>query len=75
MRKIKETDYVPCCALCDSSSEISNSEDFICSKKGIVKEDGLCRKFLYDPLKRIPYKMPADDFSKLDFTDLTEEEE
>lgn len=74
MKRKKETDYTPCCALCDSSSKISDSKDYICSKKGIVNEDGICRKFLYDPLKRIPYKVPAVDFSNIDFDNLTEEE-
>ena len=36
----------------------------LCSKKGVRTESDKCRKFKYDPCKRIPKKAKALDFSK-----------
>ena len=36
----------------------------ICSKKGKVEKMSVCRKFSYDPCKRIPAKAKALDFEK-----------
>lgn len=36
----------------------------LCARKGIVPEDHKCRRFKYDPCKRVPAKAKALDFSK-----------
>ncbi len=36
----------------------------LCSKKGVKAPDDKCRKFRYDPCKRIPAKAKALDFEK-----------
>lgn len=41
----------------------------ICRKKGIRQETDKCRKFKYDPLKRVPPKPAAVDFTKYDSRD------
>ena len=41
----------------------------LCAKKGVVPEDHKCRKFKYDPCKRIPARAKAMDFSKYDSED------
>ena len=38
-------------------------------KKGVVSTEGSCRKFEYDPCKRVPVKPKALDFSKYDEQD------
>ena len=43
----------PCCAFCAHARPIS-SEAAVCLKRGIVALAGCCRKFSYDPLKRVP---------------------
>ena len=43
----------PCCACCTSARPIS-SDAAVCLRRGIVSLSGCCRKFSYDPLKRIP---------------------
>ena len=61
----------PKCFFCAYSSGLAATSDMICTKAGIVQEDGLCKKFRYDPQKRIPKRKPkldtgkftADDFS------------
>ncbi len=36
----------------------------LCSKKGVRSPEAHCRKFKYDPCKRIPSKPKALDFEK-----------
>lgn len=43
----------------------------LCTKKGVVPEDSKCRKFRYDPCKRIPVKAKAMDFSRYDNDDFS----
>lgn len=44
-------------------------EQILCSKKGIVTSEDKCRKFCYDPCKRIPAKPKSMDFSKYEQED------
>lgn len=41
----------------------------LCTKKGVVDISRKCRKFAYDPIKRIPHKPKALDFNKYDNED------
>jgi hypothetical protein len=43
----------------------------LCSKKGIKSVDDKCRRFKYDPCKRIPHKAKALDFSRYDQEDFS----
>ena len=43
----------------------------LCIKRGIVAEREKCRKFKYDPCKRIPVKPKAPDFKKYDDMDFS----
>ena len=43
----------------------------LCSKKGLKFANDKCRKFQYDPTKRIPQKAKALDFSKYDEQDFS----
>lgn len=43
----------------------------LCTKKGVVQDDHKCRKFKYDPCKRIPVKAKAMDFSKYNNDDFS----
>lgn len=51
------------CAYCQYGTKL-NDEQVLCIKKGVVSTDGKCRKFAYDPCKRIPAKAKALDFEK-----------
>lgn len=46
-------DMDPRCAYCQRGAQI-NEREVACVKKGIVPMEGSCRKFRYDPLKRVP---------------------
>ncbi len=51
------------CTYCKFAAKLSD-EQILCSKKGVVDSDSSCRKFRYDPCKRIPPKAKAMDFSQ-----------
>lgn len=57
-----------CCAYCALGTKISDDQ-ILCAKRGTVAIDHRCRKFKYDPCKRIPRKSKALDFSKYDNDD------
>ncbi len=42
------------CAYCEHGKPILGTDDIICVKKGLVRADYCCRKFLYTPLRRTP---------------------
>lgn len=61
----------PKCFFCAYSSSLAATDDMICTKTGIVKKDDLCKKFRYDPQKRVPKRVPklnTKKFSKDDFS-------
>ena len=51
------------CSYC-SYGTVLNDEQVLCIKKGVVPLEGKCRKFTYDPCKRVPSKPKALDFEK-----------
>ncbi len=51
------------CAYCAHSARL-DEELVLCTKKGIASIYGKCRKFSYDPCKRIPVKPKALDLNK-----------
>lgn len=51
------------CTYCIHSTKF-NDEQFLCVKKGVVNAAKPCRKFRYDPCKRVPPKAKAPDFSQ-----------
>ena len=59
------------CKYCARSARL-DEETLLCAKKGVVSIDGSCRKFQYDPLKRIPVHPKAVDFSKYDKEDYSQ---
>lgn len=56
------------CAYCAHGTKY-DEEQVLCIKRGVVAADGACRKFSYDPCKRIPVKSKALDFKKYDEED------
>lgn len=51
------------CAYCAFSGKVDD-RTVLCRKQGFVASCHRCRRFKYDPLKRIPTRMKAQDFSK-----------
>lgn len=51
------------CSYCVHAASLNESQ-FLCIKKGVVDGSKTCRKFRYDPCKRVPVKAKAIDFEK-----------
>lgn len=58
------------CSYCAHGTKIDD-EQVLCIKRGVVSVCGQCRKFTYDPCKRIPPKPKALDFRKYDNEDFS----
>ncbi len=58
------------CSYCQHGTAMDCNQ-ILCAKNGIVSADDSCRKFEYNPCKRIPPKMKAldvDKFEDIDFS-------
>lgn len=58
------------CAYCANGTKL-NEEEVLCSKRGLIGIENSCRKFSYDPCKRIPPKQKVADLSKYDQDDFS----
>lgn len=60
------------CAMCENAAHIYDTSVMLCRMRGIVPADWKCRKFSYDPVKRVPpgrIKAPKLDFVDIDSDD------
>ncbi len=53
------------CTYCVNGTKL-NDDEILCIKKGIVRIDRNCKKFQYDPCKRIPPKAKPINFDQYD---------
>ena len=58
------------CSYCKFGTRLDD-EEVLCSRKGLVSINGKCRKFRYEPLKRIPIKPKAQNFDAYKDEDFT----
>lgn len=58
------------CAYCVHGTQLEDGQ-VLCIKKGLCTPDGKCRRFRYDPCKRIPPRPKALDFSKYNEDDFS----
>jgi hypothetical protein len=58
------------CTYCIHATRLEEDQ-ILCAKKGMKCAGDKCRKFKYDPTKRIPQKEKALDFSKYDEQDFS----
>lgn len=61
------------CSYCSNGAKLEDGT-IICSKKGLRMEDSGCRRFRYDPCKRMPFKAKAMDFSRFKDSDFSLDE-
>lgn len=52
-------EIIKCCAFCEKATPLAGDEYVLCAKKGVVSLTYKCRRFRYDPLKRIPKRAPS----------------
>lgn len=58
------------CSYCTYGACLDNGM-ILCSKKGMKTAEDKCRRFKYDPCKRIPPKAKALDFSRYNDEDFS----
>lgn len=63
-------DIEPRCGYCKFGAR-AEEETVICRKKGIRADTDHCRKFQYDPLRRVPPRAESVDFLKFDEKDFS----
>lgn len=51
------------CEYCQNGTCIGE-DTYLCTKRGVVEYQEKCRKFKYDPCKRVPSKPKALDFQQ-----------
>ncbi len=58
------------CEYCQNGTLLGD-DTYLCTKRGVVEYREKCRKFKYDPCKRIPSKPKALDFQQYDEHDFS----
>lgn len=60
----------PRCAYCQRGAQI-NEREVACVKRGIMPVEGSCRRFRYDPLKRVPPRPAPLETARLKESDFS----
>lgn len=55
-KKLFGNEIPPQCQYCHFGSRAKDGNMVLCEKRGMVKSDFSCPKYVYSPLKRIPVK-------------------
>lgn len=58
------------CAYCVHGAMLEDGQ-ILCAKKGLRSIEEKCRRFRYDPLKRVPPKAKALDFARYEGENFT----
>jgi hypothetical protein len=58
------------CSYCIHGTALEDGQ-VLCIKKGLMQKEDSCRKFRYDPCKRVPGKQKALDFSRFEEKDFS----
>ncbi len=67
-QKLYGNNITPSCEYCARARRAANGRVMLCNKKGIVPLYHRCRRFRYDPLKRVPYRQPTlEKYQAVDF--------
>jgi hypothetical protein len=56
---IKKETYPPQCAYCGRGRAAPDGESVLCLLCGVMRKSSSCKKFRYDPLKRVPHTTPV----------------
>lgn len=59
----------PACEYCEHGRRASDPRMVLCNRRGLVSPMYSCRKFVYDPLQRVPRRRPQlPSFTPEDFS-------
>ena len=63
------TTIAPACEYCQFGQRAADPRMILCEKSGVVAPGYHCRKYVYDPLARVPKRQPKlPGFSPEDFS-------
>ena len=70
-RKLYGNSISPACEYCATGRLSADGKAVLCDKKGVMPLYQHCRRYAYDPLKRIPHRAPvlkaySDDEFRID---------
>ncbi len=70
MKKVLfNSDISPRCEYCETGIKTNNGKEVLCRRMGVMQPSSCCKKFKYDPLKRVPKNLTiGGGFSKEDFS-------
>ena len=65
-----QSEYPKCCRVCEKGKLSFDQSSVLCSKMGVMDPEDCCKKFVYDPLKRVPLQPKGIDlgFSAEEFS-------
>lgn len=67
-KKLSGKNISPKCIYCETGIVTDDGKMILCKRKGVMQPDSFCRKFRYDPLKRVPDTVKLQTgFSEEDF--------
>ncbi len=67
-KKVIGAEIEPKCAYCEYCVLTQDKKTALCEKRGVTSVSDSCKKFVYDPMKRVPRKpAPPQEFSEEDF--------
>ena len=67
-RRLYGNEIPPCCEYCENARRGVEGRSMLCVRHGVVPPYHHCRRFRYDPLKRVPVRQAAPGgFSEEDF--------
>ena len=68
-RKLYGNTVSPACQVCAHGRLSVDGQVVLCLQKGVTDLGDRCRRFSYDPLRRIPYRQPSlQPFNETDFS-------
>lgn len=56
--KLFRPDIPSACAYCSKGRTCPGTDLILCRFLGVMEPDGFCKRFEYDPLKRVPRRAP-----------------
>lgn len=54
-----KSDLPRACEFCEHATIIHDDANVLCERHGIVSREYACKRFSYDPLKRVPRALPT----------------
>ena len=55
---LRASKFTPACEFCAYGKSAPDGSSVLCSVRGVMRRQSLCKKYTYDPLKRKPARAP-----------------